>query len=104
MAILNSVKAAQVMAGPGLYALVAEACVLEENGKKLYVTWQNFEGEGGSVSEESMYGFLAEDATEPVQNFSEEYDDITRAKEESQYGKVFDLLYQLIEKLGEEVG
>lgn len=102
MAILNSIKATRVMAGPGLCALVAEAHLIEENGKDTYVTWQKFEGDGGTVSETSMYGFLAEGGEEPAQVFTEDYDDIETAKKSSSYGKVFKLLYGLIENLGED--
>ena len=84
MATVNSIKATQVMAGPGLCALVAEAHVIDENGKDLYVTWQKFDGDGGTVSTESMYAFLAEHEGEPAQEFLEEYDNI----EEAEFGQV----------------
>ena len=102
MAILNSVKAKKVMACPGSYALVAEA-VLYEKGKEIYLTYQLYDTEEFTVSDDSVYKFLAEDGDQPAE-ITEEYLSLAQAKRESKYGNVFGMLKRLCGKLGEEVG
>lgn len=101
MAILNSVKATKVMACPGSFALVAEA-VLYEQGKEIYLTYQSYDTEEFTVSNESVYHYLAEDGKQPAE-ITAEYLSLAQAKRESKYGKTFEMLKRMCGKLGEEV-
>ena len=100
MATLNSIKATQVMACPGSWALVAEAELLE-NGKTIYVTYQSYDTEEYTVSKSSVYDYLTgedESVPDPV---DEEYTSLSAAKK-TKYGKTFAMLNRLVKKLGEE--
>lgn len=101
MAILNSVKAKKVMACPGSFALVAEA-VLYEEGKEVYLTYQLYDTEEFTVSNESVYNYLAEDGPAPKEEVSEEYTRLADAKK-TRYGKTFEMLRRMCGKLGAEV-
>ena len=100
MAILNSVKATQVMACPGSMALIAEA-VLKENGKEVFVSYQSYDTEEYVVAKQSVYHYMAEDGKDPAE-ITEEYTSLAAAKK-SAYGKTFAMLNRLVKKLGAEV-
>ena len=97
MSAMNSIKAKKVMACPGSFALVAEA-VLSENGQEIYVTYQLYDTEEFTVSNESVYHYLAENGDQPAK-ITEEYLSLAQAKRESQYGSVFEMLKRLCGKL-----
>lgn len=99
MAILNSIKAAQVMACPGSFALIAEA-VLKENGKEIYVCYQSYDTEEYVTAKQSVFHYMAEDGKEPAE-IMEEYTSFAEAKK-SAYGKTFAMLKRLCGKLGTE--
>ena len=99
MAILNSIKATQVMACPGSMALIAEA-VLREDGKEVYVCYQSYDTEEYVVAKQSVYHYLAEDGKDPAE-ITEEHTSLAEAKK-SAYGKTFVMLHNLVKKLGEE--
>jgi len=99
MAILNSIKATQVMACPGSMALIAEA-VLRENGKEIFVCYQSYDTEEYVIAKQSVYHYMAEDGTEPAEIVAE-YTSLAEAKK-SAYGKTFEMLKRLVKKLGEE--
>ena len=99
MAILKSVKATQVMACPGSFALIAEA-VLDENGKEVYVCYQSYDTEEYVVAKQSVYHYMAEDGENPAE-IMEEHTSLADAKK-SRYGKTFAMLNRLVKKLGEE--
>lgn len=99
MAILNSIKATQVMACPGSMALIAEA-VLKENGKEVFVCYQSYDTEEYVVAKQSVYHYMAEDGKDPAE-ITEEYTSLAEAKK-SAYGKTFAMLHNLVKKLGEE--
>lgn len=94
-----SIKAKKVMACPGSFALVAEA-VLQENGKETFITYQLYDTEEFTVSDESVYNYLAEDGPQPSKMVDKEYLSLAQAKRESEYGKVFEMLKRLTQKLG----
>lgn len=100
MAILNSIKATQVMACPGSWALIAEA-VLREDGKDLYVCYQSYDTEEYVTAKQSVFHYMAEDGKEPAE-IIDEYTSLSEAKK-SKYGKTFAMLNRLVQKLGEEV-
>ena len=99
MAILKSIKATQVMACPGSFALIAEA-VLQENGKEVFVCYQSYDTEEYVVAKQSVYHYMAEDGKDPAE-ITEEYTSLAEAKK-SRYGKTFAMLNRLVKKLGEE--
>lgn len=98
MAIIT-IKAAQVMACPGSFALIAEA-VLRENGKEIFVCYQSYDTEEYVIAKQSVYHYMAEDGTEPAEIVSE-YTSLSEAKK-SAYGKTFEMLKRLVKKLGED--
>lgn len=100
MTILNSIKATQVMACPGSWALIAEA-VLREDGKDLYVCYQSYDTEEYVTAKQSVFHYMAEDGKEPAE-IIDEYTSLSEAKK-SKYGKTFAMLNRLVQKLGEEV-
>jgi len=102
MAILNYVKARKVMACPGSFALVAEAMVME-NGKETYITYQLYDTEEFTVSDFSVYDYLAENAPDNGKMVDEEYLSLAEAKRKTKYGKVFEMLKRMCGKLGQEV-
>ena len=95
---ITEMKAKNVMAGPGMFAYIAEAKV-EDDGREVYVTVQYYDGEEYSVAEQSVYGFLAGDGAEPVAELLEEYDSKDAAAE-SEYAEVFRVLCGMIDRLG----
>lgn len=99
MAILKSIKATQVMACPGSFALIAEA-VLAEDGKEVFVCYQSYDTEEYVVAKQSVYHYMAEDGKDPAE-ITEEYTSLAEAKK-SGYGKTFAMLNRLVKKLGEE--
>ena len=99
MAILKSVKATQVMACPGSFALIAEA-VLAEDGNEVFVCYQSYDTEEYVVAKQSVYHYMAEDGKDPAE-ITEEHTSLAEAKK-SRYGKTFAMLNRLVKKLGEE--
>ena len=95
--MIHGMKAKKIGAGPE-EAYVAEAEV--ENGEEVvYVTVQMYDGEECTVSRDSVYGFLADDADEPAADFIEEYEDLDDAISNSEYGEVFRKLGNAIDEL-----
>lgn len=84
---INSIKTAKVFAGPGKYAYVAEA-EMERDGKILYATIQEHNGEDCTVSKDSMFAFIAEDGADPAEEFIAEYKSADEAKA-GEYGAAF---------------
>lgn len=99
MAILNSIKATQVMACPGSMALIAEA-VLHEDGKDIYVCYQSYDTEEYVTAKQSVFHYMAEDGKNPAE-IIDEYTSLAEAKK-SRYGKTFAMLNSLVKKLGAE--
>ena len=99
MATLMTIKATQVMACPGSWALIAEA-VLRENGEDVFVSYQSYDTEEYVVAKQSVYHYMAEDGTEPAE-VTEEYTSLAEAKK-TRYGKTFAMLNRLVKKLGAE--
>ena len=91
-------KAKEVMACAGAWAVVAEAEV-DVNGEVVYVLAQEYDTVELTVSKQSLYAFLAEDGTEPVVEFLEEYTAWKDAKA-SAYAPVFDKLKKVLKMLG----
>ena len=100
MAILNSIKATQVMACPGSWALIAEAELLED-GKTVYVTYQSYDTEEYTVSKSSVYDYMTGEDESDATPVDEEYTSLKEAKA-TKYGKTFAMLNRLVKKLGEE--
>lgn len=98
---ISRIKASKVFAGPGAYALVAEAEVYDrEKDEILFATVQSYDGEEYSIQGGSVYAFLAENGTEPVNEFIESYHTWKDAKE-SGYAGVFEKLRKVLKMLGE---
>lgn len=91
-------KAKEVMACPGAWAVVTEAEVETESGI-LYVLAQEYDTLELTVSGTSLYDFLAGDGDEPVVEFSEEYTAWKDAKS-SAYWPVFEKLKKVMGMLG----
>lgn len=96
---IYGIKAREVMACAGSWALVAEA-EIEDGGEKLFVTLQKYDGVECTVSRESVYAFLAENGPAPEGEFLEEHTSVKAAKAESKYGDVFKVLDSVMGKLG----
>ena len=95
---INTIKAAQVFAGPGNMAYVAEAEV--DNGvEQVYVAVHMYDGENYTVGRESIYESLVGDGDDYPEDFIEEYDDEEEAQE-SEYAEVFEKLVSVIDVLG----
>ena len=90
-------KAKKVFGGPGSFVWIAEAEV-ESDGKMVYVTVEYYDGEEYTVSEKSMYDFLADDGDEPCVEFLEEYANAEEAGK-SKYAAVFEKLREAIDRL-----
>ena len=98
--VVAEIKAKRVFAGPGNYAVAAEAEVFDDStGDTVYVTVQKYAGSEYTVSKESVYKFLAEDGEEPASEFMEEYTSAQEAKK-SGYAPVFDSLKKVLSMLG----
>jgi hypothetical protein len=91
-------KAKEVMACPGAWAVVTEAEV-DNGGEILYVLAQEYDTLELTVSKDSLYAFLAENGSEPAVEFSEEYTAWKDAKA-SAYWPVFEKLKKLMNMLG----
>lgn len=96
---IYGIKAREVMACAGSWAVVAEAAVEEDDGSETYVMIQEYNGLEFTVSKESLYGYLAENGPEPVVEFLEEYTKLKDTKE-SKYAEVFKVLKSVMGKLG----
>lgn len=98
--VVSEIKAKRVFAGPGCYALVAEANVYDDDtGEEVFVTVQKYDGSEYTVAKESVYAFLAENAGEPAGEFLEEYTGAKEA-EQSAYARVFKALAKTLSALG----
>lgn len=98
---IYGIKSREVMACAGSWAVVAEAEVEidNENRDTVYVTAQEYDGLELTVSKQSVYGFLVENAGEPAEEFLEEYRTWKDAKE-SAYAGVFAQLKKAMKMLG----
>lgn len=92
------IKAKKILAGPGT-SWIAEALVLDENNKELYVTVHYFDGEYYTVSRQSVYVFFTdEEKTDSTYEFLESYEEYEDA-EKSAFRRVFMALRNAIEML-----
>ena len=100
MKTINEIKAAKSFAGPGEWAIDAEATVFDtETGKELYVHVNDYDMfRHYTVSETSIYEFMTGDGDDPGAVFTEEYGKFSDAKG-SEYYKVFDTLNKVITRL-----
>ena len=97
---INGIKAKKVFAGPGSYALVAEAEVYDqEKDVFVFATVQSYSGEEYSIQKESVYDFLAGEGSAAVSEFLESYHTYRDAKE-SGYAEVFEKLRKVLKMLG----
>ena len=92
-------KAKEVMACAGAWAVVAEAEV-DAGGEVVYVLAQEYDTLELTVSKQSLYSFLCEDGAEPAVEFLEEYTAWKDAKA-SGYAAVFEKLKKELKMLGE---
>ena len=97
---IYGIKAKEVMACAGSWAVVAEAEVGLEDGSVVSVLAQEFDTIELTVSTQSLYGFLVENGAEPTVDISEEYTAWKDAKA-SEYAGVFDKLKKVLKMLGE---
>lgn len=98
MSILE-IKAKKIMACPGSWAWLAEALVNVGDGNEVFVTVNYYDTEVYSVSNHSLYAYLAEDGDEPEGELLEEYAEYKEAKQ-SAYAEVFGQLRKVIKMLG----
>lgn len=96
--VITEIKAKRIYAEPGKYCYVAEAEV-EDGGKEVYVAMQKYNGYDMTVSTESMYSFIAGDGGSIAENILEDYDNQEDAAG-SRYGDVFELLKDIVGRLG----
>lgn len=94
-----TIKAKQVFAGPGSWALVTEAMVEDKDDGTVYVMAQEYDTTEITVSKQSLYAFLAEDGEEPAVDFMEEYTEWKDAKA-SKYADVIAKLKKVMGMLG----
>lgn len=97
---IYGIKCKEVMGCPGSWAVVAEAEVREADGRVTYVLAQEYDTLELTVSDRSLYAFLAENGDEPVVEFAEEYTAWKDAKG-SAYAEVFEKLKKVMKMLGE---
>ena len=95
---IGKIEARNMFAGPGNVAIVAEA-VVKDGDEVVYVTIQDYEGKEYTVSNESVYAFLAGERKTPVSEFTEEYLKWADAKG-SAYAEVFEKLKKVMKMLG----
>lgn len=96
------IKGKKVFAGPGTWSYVAEAKVVDEEDRERYVTVQEYDGSTEyTVSEKSVYDFLAGGDEEPVEELEEEYSKYADTAE-SKYRKVYELLLKVIAGMKKE--
>lgn len=95
---IESIKGVKIPAGPGT-SWIAEAEVTED-GEKVFVTVQLYDGEECTVSKDSVYAFMTDEDVEPAEEFLEEYEELDVAIEDSKYGEVFSKLSEVLEMLG----
>ena len=95
---IYGIKAKEIMACPGAWALLAEAEV-EADGETVYVLAQSYDTLELTVSRKSLYAFLAEDGDAPEAAFLEEYTAWKDAKA-SAYAEVFEKLKKVLKMLG----
>lgn len=92
------IKAKEVMACAGAWAVIAEAEV-EVDGESVYVLAQEYDTLELTVSKKSVYSFLVEEGDAPFVDFLEEYTAWKDAKE-SEYWPVFEKLKKVMKMLG----
>ena len=97
---IYGIKAREVMACAGSWALVAEASV-DVGGETVYVLAQDYDGLELTVSKKSLYAFLVEDGAEQDVEFLEEYTTWKDAKA-SVYAGVFDKLKKVLKMMVED--
>ena len=93
------IKAKEIMACAGSWAVVAEAEVMTEGGNVVYVLAQEYDTLELTVSVQSLYSFLVENGAEPTVDIDEEYTAWQDANE-SEYAVVFDRLKKVLKMLG----
>ena len=96
---IYGIKAKEIMACAGSWAVVAEAAVAEDDGSETYVLIQEYDGTEYTVSKQSVYSYLAENGAEPAVEFLEEYTSWKDAQA-SAYVEVFRTLKGIMKKLG----
>lgn len=98
---IYGIKSREVMACAGSWAVVAEAEVEIDNDNRdtVYVTAQEYDGLELTVSKQSLYAFLVENAGDPADGFLEEYRKWSDAKE-SAYAEVFARLKKVMKTMG----
>lgn len=96
---IGTIKSKRMFAGPGSFARIAEAEVITDADEVVFVTVQEYDGSEYTVSEKSVYAFLAEDSGEAVEAFLEEYTNAADTKA-SAYAKVFDQMRKVLKMLG----
>ncbi len=93
------IKSKKIFACAGSWALLAEALVTDKTGKDVFVSVHYYDGEQYTVSNQSLYAYLAEDGEEPSADFPEQYGSYKDAKQ-SAYAEVFAKLRKVINMLG----
>lgn len=96
--VVIEIKAKRIYAEPGKYCCVAEA-VVEKSGEDVYIAMQEYNGYDMTVSKQSMYSFIAGDGGSIAEDILEDYDNQEDAAG-SEYGEVFELLKDVIARLG----
>ena len=102
MKTLKSIKATKVMGCPGNFGVVGEAVVIDD-GREIFLTYYNYDMEVYSVSDHSLYGFLAEDGPAPEEEPRYEYSSLEEAEQESKYGAAFALLADAVGMFRKEI-
>ena len=105
MKTIISMRAARTFAGPGMYAVDAEAQVRQEDQSIVYVHINAYDMfRHYTVSKTSIYDFMT-NATEedPEAEFEEEYSSL-KETQASAYAKVFKALSSVISQIGKAIG
>ena len=103
MKMIISMRGTRTFAGPGVYAIDAEAEVRVDNGETVYVHINDYDGfRHYTVSKTSIYDFMTgESDTDPEAVFTEEYTSLKETKT-SEYARAFKALSAMVSQIGKD--
>ena len=104
MKTIISMRGTRTFAGPGMYAIDAEAETRTDSGETLYVHINDYDSfRHYTVSKTSICDFMTgESAEDPDAKFTEEYTSLKETKD-SEYTKVFKTLSAMASQIGKDL-
>ena len=103
MKMIISMRGTRTFAGPGVYAIDAEAEVRVDSGETVYIHINDYDSfRHYTVSKTSIYDFMtgASD-TDPEAVFTEEYTSLKETRN-SEYAAVFKALSAMVSQIGKD--